>query len=85
MITCGTILLLCLAVRFMFLRDTVKCLCVLSLLFAAVKNRFCLFVANKTHVPLASRSLPCYSMVAASCQGYGKHLSKLKKLAPTSF
>lgn len=69
MISCGTILLLCLAVRFMFLRDTVKCLCVLSLFFAHVKNRFCLFVANKTHVPLASRSLPCYSVVVPFCQG----------------
>ena len=67
MITCGTILLLCLAVRFMFLRDTVKYLCVLSLFFAAVKSRFCLFVANKTPVPLASRSLPCYTMVASFC------------------
>ena len=69
MITCGTILLLCLAVRFMFLRDTVKCLCVLSLFFPHVKSRFCLFVANKTHVPLDKTQQPCYSTAKSEKQG----------------
>ena len=85
MISCGTILLLCLAVRFMFLHDTVKCLCVLSLFFAHVKNRFCLFVSNKTHVPLASRSLPCYSVVAAFCQGEIQRVNPLFSYRNTQF